>query len=146
MGQARRQAAVIPYRVRNGRLEVAAITSASNHDWIVPKGGVEEGERPWEAAAREAEEEAGLLGVVDRTPLGRCHSSNGNGGAIDVYVLYVAAVLDHWPEEQIRQRRWMSVPDAVACLRPEFRPFIAALEDLMRGPRLQPNIGRAGVT
>ena len=141
MRQSRRQAAVIPYRVRDGRLEVALITSASNGDWIVPKGGIEEGEQPWEAAAREAEEEAGLLGVVEPTPLGRCYGSNGNAGPIEVHVMRVTAVLDHWPEHGVRRRRWVSVSEAVARLRPEFRPFLPALEHHLRGLKNRPAVG-----
>jgi len=36
---------------------------------IFPKGKVEEGERPWDSAAREAREEAGVLGTVRQQPL-----------------------------------------------------------------------------
>ena len=132
MGHARRQAAVFPYQVRNGRVEVAVITSARNRDWIVPKGRIEDGEWPWVAAAREAEEEAGLLGVVEPVPLGRCDS--GNGRVIDVYVLRVTVVLDRWPEDSIRTRRWMSFAHATACLRPEFQPFVTALQHLLDDP------------
>jgi 8-oxo-dGTP pyrophosphatase MutT (NUDIX family) len=120
---------VIPYRVRGGRVEVAVITSTNNGDWIVPKGGIEAGERAWEAAAREADEEAGLRGAVERTPLGRCYSSNGSGDAMAVFLLAVTTVLEHWPEDNVRRRRWLSLSEAAACLRPEFRPFVAMLED-----------------
>ena len=40
------------------------MTTSGGKRWIVPKGWVDEGERPRDAAIREAEEEAGLRGVV----------------------------------------------------------------------------------
>ncbi len=64
-------AAVIPYRIRKERVEVALVTRSRGRGWVVPKGSVDDGERPREAAIREAEEEAGLLGIVPRQPLGR---------------------------------------------------------------------------
>ena len=64
MARVRRQAAVIPYRIRKARLEVALVTTSKGNGWIVPKGCIDEGERARDAAIREAEEEAGLRGVV----------------------------------------------------------------------------------
>ena len=66
----------------------------------MPKGSVDEGERPRDAAIREAEEEAGLRGVVTRKPLGRYLHANGNGRCrVDVYVMRVTSVLEHWLED-----------------------------------------------
>lgn len=138
MRQARQVAAVMPYRVRNERVEVAVITSVNNGDWIVPKGEIEEGERPWEAAAREAEEEAGLLGVVSPRPLGCFSIGNGNRRAMGVYAFCVSAVLRHWPEDRIRRRRWMSLRQAEKCLRREFQPIIPALERRLRRQTRRP--------
>ena len=52
------QAAVIPYRIRKARVEVALVTTSRGNGWIVPKGSVDEGEAPRDAARREAEEGA----------------------------------------------------------------------------------------
>lgn len=138
MRQARQLAAVVPYRMRNQRVEVAVITSVNGGDWIVPKGEIEEGERPWEAAAREAEEEAGLLGVVSPRPLGGFSTGNGNRRAIGVYAFHVSAVLRHWPEDRIRRRRWMSLQQAERCLRREFQPLIPALARRLSRQALRP--------
>ena len=70
MARVLRKAAVIPYRIRKKRVEVALVTTANGTGWIVPKGSVGEGELAGDAAIREAEEEAGLLGVLPRKPLG----------------------------------------------------------------------------
>ena len=82
MAGALRQAAVIPYRIRRNRIEVALVTTLSGKRWIVPKGAIDEGERPRDAASREAEEEAGsFLGQPEfaDTPAAR----NGNVYAVD---------------------------------------------------------------
>ena len=79
MPQVRRQAAVIAYRIRKERVEVVLVTRSSGKGWIVPKGSIDEGERPRDAAIREAEEEAGLRGVVARKPVGRYRHGTGGG-------------------------------------------------------------------
>ena len=127
-----RQAAVIPYRVRDDQLEIALVTSASGKRWIVPKGKIDEGERPREAAIREAEEEAGLRGVLDRRPLGRYDYSNENGRfRVDVYMMRVTVVLDHWLEEGYRRRRWVALSKAAAYLRPDLHSFVQAVPRLV---------------
>ena len=125
MARLHQQAAVIPYRIRNERVEVALVTTSSGKRWVVPKGTVDDGERPRDAAIREAEEEAGLLGVVTRKPLGRYVHVNGNRPcAVDVYLMRVTNVLEHWLEDKLRQRRWMRAPAAAACLREELQQFV----------------------
>ena len=129
MARVRQQAAVIPYRIRKERVEVALVTTSRGKGWIVPKGSVDDGERPRDAAIREAEEEAGLRGVVARKPLGRYRHVNGNGRCrVDVYSMRVTKVREHWLEDKLRRRRWMRIPDAAACLREELRQFIRGLE------------------
>ena len=121
------QAAVIPYRIRKERVEVALVTTSRGKTWIVPKGSIDEGEAPRDAAIREAEEEAGLLGVVSSKPLGRYVHVNGNGPCrVEVYMMRVTDVLDRWHEKRRRQRRWMRVPEAAACVRDELRQFVHA--------------------
>jgi phosphohistidine phosphatase len=129
MARVRRQAAVIPYRIRKERVEVALVTRLRGKGWIVPKGSVDAGERPRDAAIREADEEAGLRGVVRRKPLGRYRHVNGNGSCrVDVYLMRVTDVRDRWLEDKHRRRRWMRIPDAIACLREELQQFIHRLE------------------
>jgi len=128
MAHVRRQAAVIPYRIRKARLEVALVTTSTGKGWIVPKGSIDDGERPRDAAIREAEEEAGLRGVVARKPLGRYRHVNGDGAwLVDVYLMRVTKVLEEWMEDSQRRRRWMRAPDAAARVRSELQNFIWGL-------------------
>jgi phosphohistidine phosphatase len=129
MARLHRQAAVVPYRIRKERVEVALVTTSGGKRWIVPKGTVDDGERPRDAAIREAEEEAGLRGVVARKPLGRYFHVTGNGPCqVDVYLMRVTAALDHWLEDRLRRRRWMPLPDAAACLPGELQRFVHGIK------------------
>ena len=132
MSRVRHQAAVIPYRIRKERVEVALVTTSRGKGWIVPKGSVDDGEHPREAAIREAEEEAGLLGVVPLKPLGRYLRVKGNHRwQVDVYLMRVTDVLENWLEDKLRRRRWMQIPDAAVCLREELQEFVHVLEGVV---------------
>jgi len=132
MARVHQQAAVIPYRIRKERVEVALVTTSRGKGWVVPKGSVDDGERPREAAIREAEEEAGLLGVVPRKPFGRYLRNKGSRSwQVDVYLMRVTDVLDYWLEDKLRRRRWMRIPDAAACLREELQQFVHAIEGVV---------------
>jgi 8-oxo-dGTP pyrophosphatase MutT (NUDIX family) len=132
MARVHQQAAVIPYRIRKERLEVALVTRSKGKGWVVPKGSVDNGEQPREAAIREAEEEAGLLGVVPRRPLGRYRRVKDNRPCrVDVYLMRVTSVLENWVEDKLRRRRWMRIPDAASCLREELQQFVHAVERMV---------------
>ena len=132
MARVHQQAAVIPYRIRKERVEVALVTTSRGKGWVVPKGSVDDGEQPREAAIREAEEEAGLLGVVSRKPLGRYLRVKGNRSCqVDVYVMRVTEVLENWLEDKLRRRRWMQIPDAAECFHEELQQFVHAVEGVV---------------
>ncbi len=128
MADAQRKAAVIPYRIRKNRVEVALVTTSGGKGWIVPKGSVGRGEQIRHAAIRETEEEAGLLGVLSRKPIGRYVHVNGDGASrVDVYVMRVTEELEHWMEDRWRRRRWLALPDAAERLRKELGQLVHAL-------------------
>ena len=128
-----RQAAVIPYRVREQRLEIALVTTYRGKRWIVPKGSLDDGERSPDAAIRETEEEAGLIGELMQRPVGRYRYKKQNDSYdVDVYLMRVTAVLDHWLEARHRHRRWMAVDDALTRLHPDLHGFVHATGRLVR--------------
>ena len=129
MARTLRQAAVIPYRIRKNRVEIALVTTLSGKRWIVPKGSVDDGERPRDAATREAEEEAGLLGTVTQKPLGRYKYENDDVTCrVDVYAMRVTTALEHWDEDKLRRRRWVRVHEAEERLREELQPFLQLIQ------------------
>ncbi|MBY0461495.1 MAG: NUDIX domain-containing protein, partial [Gemmataceae bacterium] len=90
-----RQAAAIP--VRDGR--VCLVTSSSGRRWVVPKGQIDPGHTPGEAALVEAWEEAGLVGALDAEPLGSyAYEKYGRQLLVLAYRMTVTDVRDVWPE------------------------------------------------
>lgn len=55
------------YRRRPGTAEVCLIATQGGRAWQLPKGIIEDGERPEDAARREVEEETGLRGDLLRS-------------------------------------------------------------------------------
>ena len=111
------QSAVVPYRVRDGRVEILLITSRRSKRWIVPKGIVEADLTPQESAAKEAWEEAGVSGEVDATPLGVYRYEKwGDVCHVTVYALRVEEELAAWPED-FRTREWVSAKEAAKRVR-----------------------------
>jgi 8-oxo-dGTP pyrophosphatase MutT (NUDIX family) len=135
MARVRRQAAVIPYRIRKARVEVALVSRIRGKGWIVPKGTIADGERPRDAAIREAEEEAGLRGVVPLKRVGRYRNGNrkdtGVIDVVDVYLMRVTRVLDEWEEDKYRRRRWLRVDDAAERLREELQALLQRLDRII---------------
>ena len=66
----RSQVAALPFRVRQGVPEVMLITSRETGRWVVPKGWPQKGRAPHAVAAREAYEEAGLVGFIEKRRVG----------------------------------------------------------------------------
>ena len=61
----RQQSGVVPYRKkRDGSVEILMVRSTHAGNWGLPKGGVEAGMTPLASAMKEAEEEAGAVGVA----------------------------------------------------------------------------------
>jgi hypothetical protein len=66
------QYGALPYRLRAGsaRPQFMLITSRETQRWIIPKGWPKKGKSPQYSAAREAFEEAGVLGAVAKRSVG----------------------------------------------------------------------------
>lgn len=104
-----RQSGVVPYRIKDGELEILMITSRKNGKWIIPKGVVEPYMTPQQSAAQEAYEEAGIYGEVGDQPVGRYEVDKWGGVCtIVVYPMLVTKEYDDWMEKNFRKRRWMS--------------------------------------
>lgn len=97
------------------------ITSRESGRWIIPKGWPERKVKPRDLAAREAYEEAGILGRVGHDPVGtyryekRLKSGKATTCEVQVFPFEVERELDEWPEKGQRERRWVT-PDQAAQL------------------------------
>jgi len=127
------QSAVVPYRKRKGKLEILTITSRKSGRWIVPKGVVEPDLSAADSAAKEAWEEAGVIGTVYRKALGKYRYEKWGGVCtVTVYAMAVESELRHWPEED-RTREWVSVKEAADRVREkEMKSMIKALSKQLK--------------
>jgi 8-oxo-dGTP pyrophosphatase MutT (NUDIX family) len=107
------QFAALPFRVGPDGLRVLLITSRETHRWLIPKGWPIRGLKPRDVAAREAFEEAGVVGkIVGKHPIGAFHYSKQLSGdrellcRVRVFLLTVDHQLDDWPEKEQREWRW----------------------------------------
>jgi len=108
------QSGVIPFRVRNGKVEVLLITNRRQQHWRIPKGGIKTAMAPPDSAALEAWEEAGVKGEVDANNSGTYeYQKRGNTYQVKVFLLPVETVLKDWPEASQRKRQWLDVTKAV---------------------------------
>lgn len=108
------QSAVIPYRIQDGKLEILLITSSGGKRWIIPKGMIEIFMKPHDSAAKEAWEEAGVIGEVSEIPIGTySYKKSGYTFLVEVFALRVDTVFHHWPEAKIRKREWLSYKEAI---------------------------------
>ena len=104
-----KQSAVIPYRSKNGALEVLLITSRRKKNWIIPKGIIEPHLSPQKSAAKEALEEAGLTGKVSKKSIGSYKFNKcGRICTAKVYCMKVKKVNKKW-EEPWRKRKWFAL-------------------------------------
>mgnify|MGYP001290627535 CR=1 FL=1 len=126
----RRQCAALPVRERDGAVHVLLITTRGRGHWVIPKGWAEKGVAPHDLAAREAFEEAGLLGRVVEESIGaysymkRFPDGRRAICDVEVFALKVEASASDWPERGQRRKRWV-VPDEAAAMVSE--PGLAAL-------------------
>ena len=111
------QAAAIPFRHREGAVEICLITTVKAGRWTIPKGFIEPGATAPETAVREAREEAGIHGRVAGGPVGYYGiTKQGGRYRVAVYLMHVDRVDDAWEEQSLRQRRWVSVRRAEKLL------------------------------
>ena len=110
------QVAAICYRRCQTGVEFLFIKSSSGRR-IFPKGKVEDGERPWDSAAREAKEEAGVLGTVAQQPLTTFwynRPKRGTHEKVTAYLLEV--VVSEGLREKGRKPRWWDLDRALEKL------------------------------
>jgi len=109
-----RQSSVVPWRERDGELQVLVMGSSKAKHWVIPKGIHDPGFSAQESAAHEAFEEAGVGGtVLDRIMTTYSYPKWDATCEVAVYAMHVTRELadDEW-QERHRGRRWLPVAEA----------------------------------
>jgi 8-oxo-dGTP pyrophosphatase MutT (NUDIX family) len=99
------------------------VTSRETRRWIIPKGWPQKGKAPHRSAAREAFEEAGVIGAVSRRSVGSFSYEKRlkKGGVVEcevqVFALQVKRQQRQWPEMKEREVVWLSANAAARTVR-----------------------------
>lgn len=126
----RSQFAALPYRVKDGSVQILLITSRGSGRWILPKGWPMHGATPAESAAIEAYEEAGIKGKASDRTLGfyvyqKRYDRETYPVVVAVFPVKVQKLLKEWPEHGQRNRKWVSQSKAAKLLaEPELRQIV----------------------
>jgi 8-oxo-dGTP pyrophosphatase MutT (NUDIX family) len=120
-----RQSAAIPYLLDDDKLKIVLITSNSSGQWIFPKGVVERDLSPSESAAKEAEEEAGVIGLVSEEVVAEYDYEKWGGTChVQVFSLLVLKVLAEWDEMHSRDRTIVDFAEALAIVKPSLKHIL----------------------
>lgn len=146
-------AGILLYRRSAGPLEVLLIhpggpfwRSRNQGAWMIPKGGIEDGETPEQAARREFEEELGtrLSGPLD--PLCRIRQTGGKWveafaaeGDLDPEVIVSNEFEMEWPPRsgtiqrypEVDRAAWFTLDEAHAMILPSQAAILAALQKML---------------
>ncbi len=127
----RSQFAALCFRIEDGETEVLLISSRTRKRWIIPKGWPMDGHSGAQAAAQEAWEEAGAIGLTHPHSLGVYSYSKLSGPRkglpcmVAVYPLQVTELRRNYPERKQRKRKWFSLEKAAEKIsEPELRAIL----------------------
>lgn len=145
-----RSAGILLFRQHDGVTEVLLVRPGGpywrNKDagaWMIPKGMVEPGEEPAEAALREFEEETGTRLTAVPFPLATVRQAGGKTvetfaveGDIDTSAIRSIDFEMEWPPKsgvirrfpEVEEARWMPLAQARQMMLPSQLPLLDALE------------------
>lgn len=147
-------AGIVLFRRRDGDTQVLLIKPGGpfwrNRDagtWMIPKGMVEAGEAPIDAALREFEEETGTRLTAVPFALAAIRQAGGKlveafaaEGDLDADAIHSIEFEVEWPPRsgqlqrfpEVAEARWMSLDQARAMMLPSQLPLLDALEETLR--------------
>jgi predicted NUDIX family NTP pyrophosphohydrolase len=150
-----RSAGILLFRQSEGLPEVLLIKPGGpfwkNKDvgaWMIPKGMIERGEAPAEAALREFEEETGTRLTTVPFPLATVRQAAGKlvdafavEGNLDPTAIESNQFEVEWPPKsgrikrypEVAEARWMTLDEARALMLPSQLPLLDALEKKLEG-------------
>ena len=113
----RHQVGAIAWLPGAGSLRFVLVTSRRTGRWVFPKGSIDAGMTPPAAAAREAMEEAGVVGQPESVPVGSFRTVKVRTPfawpiEVAIYPMRIDEVLEDWPEARQRDRRFVTLAEA----------------------------------
>ncbi|MGV6849469.1 MAG: NUDIX hydrolase [Marinibacterium sp.] len=135
---------------KSGKLRVLMVTSRDTGRWVMPKGWLMDGKKPWRAAEIEALEEAGAVGFISKEAFGIYHYDKVLGPdrhvrcRVTVYPLMVDRLKRRWKERKERTRHWFSLKKAARLVdEPELTDLLLRLTDSKRSQKFINELERA---
>src|SRR6476661_7990874 len=111
------QTGVIPIRRRREGVQVCLMRRKHADGWGIPKGFIDRGSTPEEAALNEAWEEVGLSGQILGDAVGSYRYRKwGNRFTVTAFVMKVQTTHRSWDEMDYRERTWVSPAEARVLL------------------------------
>lgn len=112
-----KQSGVLAYLPDAEPMRFVVVTSRRTGRWVFPKGAIDPGMTPQQAAEQEALEEAGVIGTVSEASVGSYQTLKIRLPAVwtvdvEIYKLAVEEVLDVWLEADQRIRRFVTFDEA----------------------------------
>lgn len=101
-----------PFLLKKEKIYIMIITNTSGKSWILPKGQPEDHLNKSQVAELEAYEEAGVTGKIINSKL-REEFKRDDGITLIIYPLLIKEILDVWPEKDMRERRLVSIKEAL---------------------------------
>jgi 8-oxo-dGTP pyrophosphatase MutT (NUDIX family) len=135
------QYAALPFATdASGTLRVLLVTSRETRRWVIPKGWPMKGRKPHKAAAREAFEEAGVVGKVAKRPIAafdywKRRETTFSLCRVDVFALAVERLEPQWPEQHERDRGWFDLATAASLVE---EPGLQLILMKFAGPKSEP--------
>lgn len=150
---AEQSAGILLHRRRDGRVEVLLVhfggpfwTNRDEGAWGIPKGGIEAGETPGQAAVREFTEELGSAPVGPPLPLARIRQRGGKWveafaleGDLDADAIVSNDFTVEWPPRsgqfrayaEVDRAAWFALAEARVKMLPSQVPLLDALEAML---------------
>lgn len=127
-----RSAAIPIVRDAQGVKVVLVTTKPNGNNWIFPKGQVEMGMSAYASAAKEALEEAGVVGQVSSELFDQYQQQKWGGRmTVRVYLLEVTEVLPSWREMHVRARKILPLNEAINLIHsPQKQSLIKLMQAL----------------
>ncbi len=131
---------IVPFLKEEGIWKVLLILHREGNHWGFPKGKANPGETPLESATRELKEETGLIvsSVLLQQPMTEQYQFRRKRQFIVKSVQYFPAFVEgslNLQEEEIRDAKWMTIPEALQQL--TFKEARHILQEFVRSLNIQ---------